>query len=247
VNNIIACGKTDIGLKRTRNDDSYAIEADSGLFMVADGMGGHPGGDVASLIAVETTVDFLKKALVDSEITMPFGIDHSLPQNTNIIATGIRLANRRIFNEAKGMGTTMVVLLLRDGKAYICHVGDSRLYRIRDGMIEQLTEDHSLVTDEIKRGTLTREQARHYRLRHVITRAIGTALDVECDSRVEDLKSGDIFILCTDGLSGMLEDPQILEVIQRSGDVSRSCDALIDRALYMGGDDNITAVVVRYL
>jgi serine/threonine protein phosphatase PrpC len=246
VNNISACGKTDIGRKRHRNDDSYAIEFDVGLFIVADGMGGHPGGDVASLTAVETTRDFLKKALADSDITMPFGIDHSLPQEANILSTGIRLANRRIFHEATGMGTTMVALLILDQKAYICHVGDSRLYRIRNGTIEQLTEDHSLVADEIKRGTITREQAKSYRLRHVITRAIGTALDVECDCKVENLVDGDTFLLCTDGLTGMVEDAQILDVIINNNGIEKPCEVLVRKANEMGGEDNITAVVVRY-
>lgn len=246
VGKISACGQTDIGLKRSRNDDSFCVEAERGLFMVADGMGGHPGGDVASLMAIETTREFLDKALSDNEITLPFGIDHSIPHDANIISTGMRLANRRIFNEARGMGTTMVVLLIREGKAYICHVGDSRLYRIRDNGIEQLTEDHSLMNEEIRRGTLSKEDAGHYRLRHVITKAIGTAADVECDCRVEDLREGDIFLLCTDGLTGKVGDSEILGLIAGGDTSEKTCETLVRRANELGGDDNITAVVVRY-
>lgn len=245
MNNVSAWGRTDPGLKRSRNEDSYAIDAEKRFFIIADGMGGHPGGDIASVTAIATANEFLAKALADNEITWPFGIDHSLPQEINVIASAMRLANRRIFNESKGMGTTMVVMLLKNNKAHICHVGDSRLYRVRNSAIEQLTEDHSLVTEEIKRGMITREQARHYALRHVITRAIGTAGDVECDCRVEEVRSGDIFLLCTDGLSGMLDDAAILEAIMKDEGEEQTCERLVRRANEKGGDDNITVIVVR--
>jgi len=213
MNNISACGRTDVGIKRQRNEDNYVVEPDYGLFVVADGMGGHAGGDMASSMAIETVRTFIKKALSDIEITWPFGLDHSLPREINIISSGMRLANRQIFNEATGMGTTMVILLIRDDKAYICHVGDSRLYRIRNSTITQLTEDHSLVAEELRRGAITKEQARNYSLRHVITRAIGTSIDIRCDCMVENVMGGDMFLLCSDGLSGMLEDSDILNLI----------------------------------
>ncbi len=256
MNNVYACGKTDIGLKRQRNEDSYAVEPDFGLFVVADGMGGHAGGDMASGMAIETVRAFIKKALSDSEITWPFGVDHSVPREINIISSGMRLANKHIFSESKGMGTTMVVLLIKDNKAYICHVGDSRIYRIRDRMIAQLTEDHSLVADEIRRGTITKEQARNYSLRHVVTRAIGVGPDVKCDCTVEDVVSEDMFLLCSDGLSGMLEDSEILNIINnppsppfteggQGGGIEECCERLIKRANEKGGDDNITAILVK--
>lgn len=260
--NINACGRTDIGLKRHRNEDSYAVEPDYGLFIVADGMGGHASGDLASSMAVETMKDFVKKALSDNEITWPFGVDHSLPREINIISSGIKLANRQIFSEAKGMGTTMVAMLIRDDKAYVGHVGDSRLYRISNDRIVQLTEDHSLVADEIRRGNITKEQAASYSLRHIITRAIGASQDIKCDYKVEDIVSGDIFLLCSDGLSGKLKDSEILDIIleqerlsaeaQQDGAGNKTsklldgcCERLIKKANENGGDDNITAILLR--
>ncbi len=243
--NLSICGKTDVGLKRQRNEDSFVIEPDYGLFIVADGMGGHASGDMASGLSIKTVRSFIIKALSDSEITWPFGINHAVPKEINIISSGMRLANKLIFNEAKGMGTTMVVLLIRDNKAYICNIGDSRLYRVRNNMIEQMTEDHSLVADEIKRGAITKEQAKSYSLRHVITRAIGVSADIECDFMVVDIIKGDIFLLCSDGLSGMLEDPEILEIATEKYGLEERCENLIKRANEKGGADNITAILVR--
>ena len=245
MNDVSACGKTDTGLKRHRNEDSYAVDLDYGLFIVADGMGGHAAGDMASRMAVEIVGDFIKKALSDSEITWPFGLDYSLPREINAISSGIRLANRHIFHESKDMGTTMVALLIKDDKASICHVGDSRLYKIRDDMIEQITEDHSLVAGEIKKGTITKEQAKNHSLRHVITRAIGMSADIQCDCKVEAVRSGDMFLLCSDGLSGMLEDSEILDITTKENRIESCCERLIREANEKGGNDNITAILVR--
>lgn len=242
--NVIACGRTDIGLKRHHNEDNYVVDPDYGLFIVADGMGGHTGGEIASSMAIETVKDFIKKALSDSEITWPFGFDQSLPKEINIIDSGIRLANTLIFNESKNMGTTMVVLLIRDNKAYICHVGDSKLYRVRSKSIEQVTKDHSLV-EEITGGTISKEQAKNNPLRHVITRAVGMNSDVKCDCRIEGVLSEDMFLLCSDGLSDMLEDSEILSIVIEEGNIEERCGKLIKRANEKGGDDNITAILVK--
>jgi serine/threonine protein phosphatase PrpC len=245
VNSISACGKTDTGLKRRRNEDSYAVELDYGLFIVADGMGGHAAGDMASSMAVNIVGDFIKKALSDSEMTWPFGLDRSVPIEINAISSGIRLANRYIFNDSKDMGTTMVVLLVKGDKAAICHVGDSRLYRIRYNTIEQITEDHSLAADAIKKGTITKEEARNYYLRHVVTMAIGMNADIRCDCRVEIVRSEDMFLLCSDGLSSMLEDSEILSITTKENSIEQGCEKLVRMANEKGGDDNITAILVR--
>ena len=208
-------------------------------------MGGHTAGDMASSMAVEIVGDFIKKALSDSEITWPFGLEYSLPKEINAISSGIRLANRYIFNESEDMGTTMVVLLIKDDKASICHVGDSRLYRIREGEIEQITEDHSLLAGEIKKGTITKEQAKNYSLRHVITRAIGMRADIQCDCKIEGVRSGDMFLLCSDGLSGMLEDSEILNITIKENRIELCCERLIRKANEKGGSDNITAVLIK--
>ncbi|MCE5195394.1 MAG: Stp1/IreP family PP2C-type Ser/Thr phosphatase [Nitrospiraceae bacterium] len=243
--NIIAHGKTDKGLKRSRNEDSFIVDSEHNLFIVADGMGGHASGDVASSLAVETTRDFVKKALADSEITWPFGINQSLDREINILSSGMKLANRYIYNESKGMGTTMVTMLISGSKAYICYIGDSRVYRIRNGKIEQITEDHSLLAEEIKRGTITQEEAKTNSLRHVITRAIGVGTEIQCDCAVNDIISGDTFLLCSDGLSGKLEDHEMLDIITKNRELDYACDTLISGANRNGGDDNITAILVR--
>jgi serine/threonine protein phosphatase PrpC len=208
-------------------------------------MGGHAAGGMASSMAVQIVTDFTKKTLSDGEITWPFGLDYSLSREINAISSGIRLANRHIFNDLKKMGTTMVVLLIKNNTASICHVGDSRLYRIRDNTIEQITEDHSLVADEIKKGTITKEQARNYSLRHVITRAIGIGADIQCDCKVEGVRSDDMFLLCSDGLSGMLEDSEILNIAIKENRIEQCCERLIRSANEKGGDDNITAILVK--
>lgn len=246
MNGIIAYGITDTGKKRSRNEDSVAVDTEHGLFVVADGMGGHTAGDMASSMAISTVSEFIKRALTDSEITWPFGIDQSVPKGINIISSGIRLANRHIFSEAKGMGTTMAVLLVQDNRAHICHVGDSRVYRIRNNIIQQITQDHSLVAEEIRRGTIDKEQAKAYALRHVITRAVGIAADIQCDHSVEDLMSGDIFLLCSDGLTGMVDDPEILDTITNSSGIKEAGEKLIQKANEKGGDDNITVILVQY-
>jgi serine/threonine protein phosphatase PrpC len=245
MNNISACGKTDIGQKRLTNEDSYAIELDCGLFIVSDGMGGHTEGDKASTMAIEIVRDFVKKALSDGEITWPLSIDDSLPTEINAISVGIRLANRHIFNQPKDMGTTIVVLLIRGNRAYICHVGDSRLYRIRNNMIEQLTEDHSLVADEIRRGTITKENAKHYPFRHIITRAIGISADIQCEYTVEDIINEDMFLLCSDGLSGVLEDSDILNITTEENNIGEYCEKLVKMANEKRSNDNITAILVK--
>jgi|WetSurSiteA1Bulk_404760.scaffolds.fasta_scaffold00297_8 serine/threonine protein phosphatase PrpC len=208
-------------------------------------MGGHTAGGMASSMAVQIVTDFIKQSLSDSEITWPFGLDYSLSREINAISSGIRLANRHIFNDLKNMGTTMVVLLIKDNTASICHVGDSRLYRIRDNTIEQITEDHSLLADEIKKATITKEQAMNYPLRHVITRAIGISADIQCDCKVESVRSDDMFLLCSDGLSGMLEDSEILNIIIKENRIEQCCERFIKRANEKGGDDNITAILVK--
>ena len=245
MNKFIACGRTDVGLKRQRNEDSYILESDYGLFILADGMGGHIGGDVASNMAIETASNFIKNALSDNDITWPFGLDDSLPRELNAISSGIRLANRHIFTGNRERGTTIVVLLLSNEKAYICHVGDSRLYRIRDNKMKQLTEDHSLVAEEVKRGTINKEKARLHPLRHVITKTIGMNEDVKCDCIVENIINKDMFLLCSDGLSDMLDDSEILSIIIEERDIENSCERLILTANEKGGDDNITIILVR--
>jgi serine/threonine protein phosphatase PrpC len=248
----VAAGITDVGLQRDHNEDCFAIVSDQELFIVADGMGGHRAGDVASRLATEAIVDFFRTSATD-DATWPFHFDPRLSEEENRLLTGIRIANRQILDrssrsrECQGMGTTVVGVLFsaQKGKTYIGHVGDSRAYRIRAGQIQQLTRDHSLVNDYLLAMPELSEEQRSELPKNVITRALGMQDNVAVDLQSEDAQSGDIYVLCSDGLSGMIEDQEILEVINRHPDLAAACRKLVAKANEHGGEDNITAVVVR--
>lgn len=248
----VAAGITDVGLQRDHNEDSFAIVGEHALFIVADGMGGHRAGDVASKLATDAIVDFFRAA-VGEDFTWPFHFDSRLTDEENRLLTGIRLANRQIIErsarsrECHGMGTTVVGALFnaKTGKMYIGHVGDSRAYRVRGGQIEQMTRDHSLVNDYLLAMPELTEEQRSELPKNVITRALGMQEHVAVDLQGDDSRPGDAYILCSDGLSGMIEDLEILEVIQQSTDLNDACRRLVAMANEHGGEDNITALVVR--
>lgn len=244
---IVSCGMTDVGLKRGHNEDNYLINEELNLFVVADGMGGHAGGEYASAIAVNTVeeiVDSLKSEPSDTEATDPV---ESMRQR---LSHAIRLAGRRIYEKAKeqpeyhGMGTTAVVLLVDSSNAYVAHVGDSRLYMMREGKIEQVTEDHSLIAEKIRHGLLTPEEARNHRMRNVITRSLGYQEDVEVDLQVKAVRKGDQFLLCSDGLSSHVAPDELLETLGKHGP-QEAARHLISLACERGGEDNITTVIAR--
>jgi len=229
-------GVTDTGRRRRHNEDSYVCEPP--LFAIADGMGGAQAGEVASRLA----------AAVLNETVLE-GANGELDENR--LADLIQEANRRVFqrsNEdaaASGMGTTMTVALV-DGAAgtvAIGHVGDSRAYRVRDGELEQLTEDHSLVNELLKSGRLSPEEALSHPQRSVITRAIGTEPDVDVDTFTVDARTGDLFLLCSDGLTDMITDDEILALVAKGGNLDRAARQLVQAANRSGGGDNITVVV----
>ena len=247
---VTSCGMTDVGVKRTNNEDNYLINDELNLFVVCDGMGGHVGGEYASAIAVNTVEEVL--ASMDYR---PADLDVD-PEDGPVEVTreklryAIRLAGKRIFEKAqeepeyKGMGTTCLALLLDSGNAYLAHVGDSRGYVAHGGRIEQLTEDHSLVNEKIKAGLITPEQAKHHKLKNIITRSLGYMEDVEIDIQVRALRRGDRFILCSDGLSNLVDTGEIGEAVLDLGPQEAS-RKLIELACERGGDDNITVVVAR--
>jgi serine/threonine protein phosphatase PrpC len=250
---IEVAGETNVGMKRTHNEDNFSIIEDSGLYVVADGMGGHASGEVASKMAVDSLKEFFQATSQDPERTWPYKMDRSKGYEENRLITGIKLANLRIYETAqrdagkRGMGTTIVVMFAVEEGVYVAHVGDSRGYRVRDGKIEQLTEDHSLLNDYIKMKRLTPEEIANFPHKNVIVRALGMKDTVKVDTRFEAPKAGDVYILCSDGLSGPVEDPEMLEIITKTADLKTAASKLIERANENGGPDNITAILARWV
>lgn len=251
---IISFGKTDVGMKRTHNEDSFYISDDYQIYLVADGMGGHAAGEVASKTAIEYIVDFIVKSKFDSDITWPFGVVPSLSKIENKILTGFKLANKVIYDlsndhsDYTGMGTTMVGLFVNSDIATIAHVGDSRAYLIRDNKITQLTADHSWVNEQLRKNIITEEEAKSHKWKNVITRALGNKLDIQVDFYSEPIVTDDIFLLCSDGLSGMLSDERVKTIILEEQDrLAKCCNELIRQANEAGGIDNITLVILRFV
>lgn len=248
----IASGMTDVGIQRDHNEDSYAVLSEYDLFIVADGMGGHRAGDVASRLATESIADFFRSTSRE-DATWPFHFDTSLSEEENRLQAGIRVANRQIFErsirsrDCAGMGTTVVGALFskKKNRIYVGHVGDSRAYRVRKGSICQLTRDHSLFNDYIMAMPELTEEQRAELPRNVITRALGMHDRVEVDLVSDEPQPGDVYLLCSDGLSGMLSDDQILDIVSSTQEVPEICRRLIARANENGGEDNITALVIR--
>ncbi len=241
-------GETDRGVLRETNEDAFAVVPHLGLFMVADGMGGAAAGEIAACTAIEQ----VQRAVEDGETTWPSDTSLRAPESgPRRFIAGIHRANRQIQRQARehpgrrGMGTTFAGVMLLDRCAVIAHVGDSRVYRLRDGGLEPMTYDHSLVNELLERGYLKPEDARFYPRRNVITRAVGTHEVLEVDARIVDVRPGDAFLLCTDGLHGELEDDEIAAILRQSTLPMAAVARLIDRANQNGRGDNVTAVVVR--
>lgn len=246
-------GSTHVGMKRAHNEDSFLLLGEHNLYVVADGMGGHASGEVASQIAVETLGHFFVDTGRDTEMTWPFKANKAQSYDENRLSTGIKLANRRVFESAqsesrlKGMGTTLVSLYCASTGVYLAHVGDSRVYHVSDGQIVQKTEDHSLLNDYLKMHTLTPQEIAAFPHKNVIVRALGMRDTVVVDIQKTIPKKGDCFILCSDGLSGMVEDKELLASVQEAGDdLEKMCQSMIQKANNNGGQDNITVVVVGF-
>ncbi len=243
--------KTDVGMKRSHNEDYFSLIEDEQLFIVADGMGGHASGEVASKMAAEAISEFYQRTK-DEEATWPYKMDRQLNYTENRLVCGIKLANYRIFHAAaseirfKGMGTTVVTALVQGDRVYIAHVGDSRCYRVRKGAIQQMTRDHSLLEDyKDAKPDMTPEDEKNFPHKNVITRALGMRETVQVDSKSVKIEDGDVFLLCSDGLSGMVPDDQILEIVDSSSNLEDAVSKLVDAANRAGGVDNITALVLE--
>ena len=248
----IAAGVSDVGLQREHNEDSFVVLKEYDLYVVADGMGGHRAGDVASKLATETISEFFKSTAND-DVTWPFHFDTNLSEEENRLLTGIRVANRQIFErstrsrEYHGMGTTVVGAMFspRKNRMYIGHVGDSRCYRVRGGQIQLLTRDHSLINDYLLAMPDLTEEQRSELPKNVITRALGMQDQVVVDIQHDEPKPNDVYCLCSDGLSGMVQDDEILKIVSNAQDIGEACRNLIARANEHGGEDNITAVLIK--
>ncbi len=243
--------KTDVGMKRSHNEDYFSLIEDEKVFIVADGMGGHASGEVASKMASDVMNEFYQHSK-DMDATWPFRYDPTLSYPENRMVAAIRLANQRIFESAmknpnlRGMGTTLVGCMFVGDCAYVAHVGDSRCYRVNGGKIEQLTRDHSLLEDyKEARPDMSEEEARNFPHKNVITRALGMRDTVVVDIKKHDVNDGDTFVLCSDGLCGMLEDPEIEKIVTEAPSLEASVADLIDQANRAGGNDNITAMLVQ--
>jgi serine/threonine protein phosphatase PrpC len=248
----VAAGMSDVGLQREHNEDSFVVLNEYDLFVVADGMGGHRAGDVASKIATETISEFFRTT-ANEDVTWPFHFDTNLSEEENRLLTGIRVANRQIFErstrsrEYHGMGTTVVGAMFSPKKQrmYIGHVGDSRCYRVRDGKIQQLTRDHSLINDYLLAMPDLTDEQKSELPKNVITRALGMQDQVVVDLQHDDPTKGDVYVLCSDGLSGMVSDDDIRTIVTATNDIREACRKLIQRANERGGEDNITAVLIK--
>lgn len=244
---------TDVGRKRKGNEDSLFVNADQRLFVVADGMGGHAAGEVASKIAVDSINEFVCLTGGDQEITWPFGLDENISYDGNRLKTSIRYANRKVLDATKekseyeGMATTVAAVLVDGDTANLAHVGDSRVYLVRDGSMSLLTSDHSWVNEQIQSGVISAEQARSHPLRNVVTRALGGKPELTVDIQVQKMAAGDILLLCSDGLTTMLPDDDICEVIAAAkGDIELAAKSLVGEANARGGEDNITVVLLKF-
>jgi serine/threonine protein phosphatase PrpC len=224
--------QTDIGRSRVRNEDAYLVN--DPVFAVADGMGGHRGGDVASTLALES----LQSAGAGSA------------EDFQQLVEQIKAANQRVLErgeadrDLRGMGTTLTAILASDGRAHVAHVGDSRAYLLRHGNLQQLTEDHTLVQRMVREGRLTEEEAHTHPQRSIVTRALGVDENIPIDELTLDLKEGDRILLCTDGLSSMIERDTIKAILQSEPDPQAACDRLVEEANRAGGDDNITVILL---
>ena len=246
-------GISDTGVVREHNEDNFLDDAEDGLFIVADGMGGLSKGDVASKIAVDSIENFVKQSRLE-DITWPIKPQDDYSMEENRFLAAVSLANWNIYKQFtedpgnRGMGTTLVGLLVDGDKVILANVGDSRIYRIRDEGIKQVTDDHSLVMEEVRKGNMTPEEARNHPQKHVINRALGISDSIKVDISSLEYQEQDIYLLCSDGLSDMVRDEEIMSLAESTRDkpLEELGKNLIDAAKKKGGHDNITVVLVRF-
>ena len=247
---IVSGGQSDVGQQRANNEDSFRIVQALNLFVVSDGMGGEAHGEIASAMAVETVV----KTCMGEEtaaVTASAETEPGWSDQTRRLFYAAQLANKKIYESAEanpeqqGMGATLTAAWINEEKLSVVHVGDSRVYLLRSGLLQQLTSDHSLVAEQVRRGILTAAEAEHSELQSVLLRALGTQPEVEVDAEEHILFPGDILLLCTDGLTRMVAEQKIAVTLQSESDPNRAAEKLVALANENGGADNVTVVVVH--
>jgi len=244
-------GKTDLGCVRTNNEDNFGYDARFGIYVVCDGMGGAAAGEVASKTSVDTVLKYFRDAARTHRYPVIGQTFEGVSERANALASAIQLANSNVHsmgaknNSQRGMGSTIVAVLTKGNFFSIGHVGDSRIYLIRQGNIQQLTNDHSLVMEQVRRGLITREQAERSEMQNIIIRALGSEDTVKPD--VDDMIAlpGDILLLASDGLTKHVKDEWMLGIIQEAPSLEQGCADLIDAAKAHGGDDNITCILLK--
>lgn len=249
---IKSSGITDVGLRRGGNEDSFSVDDSLGLYIVADGMGGHLAGEVASRISVDIINKSFRRWVEEdaSEENIYGGMDDTLSKEGNYILGGIRLANKVVYELAleqkqyQGMGTTVVVLLITPSTIIAANVGDSRIYLVRDGELEMLSRDHSIVAEQVAMGMMTEEEAANSSMKHVLTRNLGSSEDVEPEIFEIEPSNRDCFVLCSDGLTDLVNDEEILEMAEGASDPEGLCRDFVNMALERGAHDNTTVVSV---
>ncbi|MEQ1472462.1 MAG: Stp1/IreP family PP2C-type Ser/Thr phosphatase [Candidatus Acidiferrum sp.] len=246
---IASGGKSDVGQQRGNNEDSFRIVEALELFVISDGMGGEAHGEIASAMAVETVV----KTCLGEETAPPAGSASQAgwSEHTTALYNAVHFANKKIFDSAEahieqqGMGATITAAWINEEKVSVVHVGDSRLYLLRSGALQQLTSDHSLVAEQVRRGILTAAEAEHSEMQSVLLRALGTQPQVEVDADEHVLFPLDVLLLCSDGLTRMVTEPEIAGTLQAEPDPARAADRLVELANENGGADNVTVIVIR--
>ena len=240
-----AYGLSDVGRRRESNEDDFLLEPELGLFAVADGMGGHAAGEVASHMAIET----LREALRNGDAKAPRTVDDA----GQWLRSAVVEANRRIWEsirvheDRRGMGTTVVALVRCGSELVVGHVGDSRLYMLRDDELHRVTSDHSWVNEQVKLGLLSDDEAQRHPMRNIVTRALGSRPEVVVDLVTAGVLPGDVFVLCSDGLNTMLSDEEIRGILEaHREDPETAGNSLVDAANQRGGEDNVTVVVIRF-
>jgi PPM family protein phosphatase len=250
---IEAIGLSDVGKKRQRNEDSFVANQEINLYLVADGMGGHNAGDVASSTAAKTIESFLVRSHEERELTWPFGIDPRMSFDANRLRTALKLANHKIWQladanqEYTGMGTTVVSVLITNDLASVASVGDSRAYFFREGEMKILTRDDVWLNETWVRKAFSEDQLQKIPLKNVLSKAIGSKEDIDFPILEVSLQEGDLMVLCSDGLHGLVTNDDISAVAsEKSSDLNALCSTLIRIANERGGKDNITVVAIKY-
>jgi protein phosphatase len=252
---ILHASKSDVGMKRDNNEDNFLVFPEERVFAVFDGMGGHAAGEVASAIAATEVKEFFTFTGNDADATWPFKGERARSYDENRAITAIKLANARIIEASeqdgakKNMGTTAVMVHFVDKpepRALVAHVGDSRVYLFRHGQLQRITIDHSLVEEYLRMGKITQEEAKTFPQKNIILRALGQQKVVDVEISVYEPQPGDIFLLCSDGLSGMINDDAMQAILARQPDLEAAVKKLIDTANANGGVDNVTVILAQY-